>query len=194
MDIGFSQISGVIMEGNQKGLGKPVEPRPFFSPAIIGTTNDVQLFLKLPNSVHVNQWGVVFREDFFDTSGRVKRGRFYSVSDSNPMNWIIGMGSGTEAPFQTFNSLSLSKFPTRKLSELRVFLGTTDMFSEWRVSALEYINTTEILVTLKSKSSGNMLPDIDLLAIPSHRDQISEIFEKYSEIEDSNDLRCWRIS
>jgi hypothetical protein len=179
MDIGFDTVSGVIREGNQKGLGRILDPRPFFTSSVIGTTKDSNLYKKLPNSPFVNNWSVVFREDFLDSTGRVRRGRFYYASDTRPMNWVVGLSSGAEQPFETFHSLTLSGLPSPKPSELRILLGTQDIFSEWRATGLEYINTSEILVTMRAKLFGHLIPDINLTAIPQrYRSHISELCEK----------------
>lgn len=114
----------------------------------------------------------VFREDSFDATTRIRRGRFYqstgridnTIVQPHPMYGYYGASGPERATGHKERTVhhfeSLEKVPTWKL----VAIGKEN--SIWRILEAAYISTGEWLVTLKARSTLGILPELDVDKIP----------------------------
>ncbi|MHB1285589.1 MAG: hypothetical protein ACYCYP_03340 [Leptospirales bacterium] len=114
----------------------------------------------------------VFREDSFDATTRIRRGRFYKstgkidniIVQPHPMYGYHGASGPERATGHKERTVhhfeSLEKLPKWKL----VAIGTEN--SIWRILEAAYISTGEWLVTLKARSALGILPELDVDKIP----------------------------
>lgn len=124
---------------------------------------------------------LVFREDSFDAATRIRRGRFYALSqESQPAQLMCvaphptwgelgGRRISADSPWVErrcfkyeqiqFNPLTHPDWKTRPIA-----IGASE--SAWRLIASERISTGEWLVTLKARHALGVLPEIDQAKIP----------------------------
>ncbi|MHB8345985.1 MAG: hypothetical protein ACYDHM_02180 [Acidiferrobacterales bacterium] len=107
----------------------------------------------------------VFREDSFDATTRIRRGRFYESNGTMQGERVLphlvhpGAAPGLpQVPLRHFTSIPQK--PSAKL----VAIGAED--SLWRILDAERISTGEWLVTLKARGALGILPEWDAEAIP----------------------------
>lgn len=107
----------------------------------------------------------VFREDSFDATTRIRRGRFYESNGTMQGERVLphlvhpGAAPGLpEVPLRHF--WSIPQRPSAKL----VAIGAED--SVWRLLDAERTSTGEWLVTLKARGALGILPEWDANAIP----------------------------
>ena len=155
-------------------------PRPVISLAVI----DIQKYNKdeieaaLRNSVESPNYSsmvkyLVFREDSFDATTRIRRGRFYQPSKGNPYqnpeyycNFNLVKN---KLPLYTYDPFY--EFSIKQLTAI----GSVD--SIWRVVSIDRISTGEFLITLKSRNTFGVIPEIDEEKIPEtcRKEIISEL-------------------
>ena len=123
---------------------------------------------------------LLFREDTFDATTRLRRGRIYERSgDSQPCQWYVKPHAGTV--HEHSHGQTSGTFP-RHLHGFRAFgaaralrtgaqpsvlaFGSRVAFSLWRVVDIERTITGEDLVTLRARSSLGLLPELRESAVP----------------------------
>ena len=117
--------------------------------------------------ISLNELGsTIFREDSFDATTRIRRGRFYECADKieAQSTWphVMTHNPAMGLPLAPLHHFMASKDkPTAKL----VVLGERD--SVWRILGAERISTGEWLVTLKARGGAGLLPEVDADAIPA---------------------------
>ena len=101
----------------------------------------------------------IFREDSFDATTRIRRGRFYQCTGRiEPIRVrFYDTGEATAVLHQFF---AYTPNPAFKL----VAIGVEDSF--WRILNAERISTGEWLVTLKARGGVGLLPEVDDDKIP----------------------------
>ncbi len=101
----------------------------------------------------------IFREDSFDATTRIRRGRFYK-SNGNINNTRVRFRDGAEATAYVHHFFMYGHRPDAKL----VAIGVED--SLWRILGSERITTGKWLVTLKARGGAGLLPEVNADAIP----------------------------
>ncbi|MHB8348668.1 MAG: hypothetical protein ACYDHM_16330, partial [Acidiferrobacterales bacterium] len=110
----------------------------------------------------------VFREDSFDATTRIRRGRFYESSGTmqgeRVLPHLVHPGAAPGLPEVSLRHfMSIPQKPSAKL----VAIGAED--SVWRILDAERISTGEWLVTLKARGAMGVLPELDVGKIPEDR-------------------------
>ncbi len=163
--IGIDSNSWLVYEG-QSRCGHGLWPPPVLSVATpVQDETDYQL---VPDLALQYEAKLLFREDSFDPVTRVRRGRLYAASSQQPQQWnirpnfFVRMSAWEQVNLYTFESHRLRDDRRESL----LALGTQSAFTIWRIVSAEQILTGEDLVTLKSRTSLGILPELDLSAIP----------------------------
>lgn len=107
----------------------------------------------------------VFREDSFDATTRIRRGRFYesngTMQGERVLPHLVHPGAAPGLPEVSLRHFwSIPQRPSAKL----VAIGAED--SVWRILDAERISTGEWLVTLKARGALGILPEVDANKIP----------------------------
>lgn len=174
INIGIDKNQGLVYEVNGN-YGRPVWPTPVITPAkFIFPSNE-----KLEAETSSNVFGYRFREDSFEPTTRIRRGRFYHAGDSQPKQMKV-----SPHPAMPLESIARDihvvnkeletyygnpiwyKFIKDKEEPPLVILGMDDRFTIWTIINIEAISTGEDLVTLKARSSFGILPHIEKEKIP----------------------------
>jgi hypothetical protein len=153
--------TGDYYEGNFTFL-RPIYPRPNVSPA------------RLLDVVIAGE--IVFREDSYDPTTRIRRGRFYRQSHKTAQiqssrvhhvpyprpNEIDGGSIGGIFEFQSTyeqnNELNSALIQSR---DYHVLIGQSPAETRWRVVDAESLNDGTTLFTLKSLSTFGLLPVLE---------------------------------
>lgn len=189
MYLGIDTQTGLIYEGsNNPDL--PAIPLPTVTQAkLIEKPED---WNSLPDGLTSDAFEWIFREDSFDASTRVRRGRLYqSFGTSQPSNhqvsrhpydpFIHSSNVGIRIP-KSLNAYTscfelLSK--PRKGMGATLALGGSMGSSAWRIIQTEVLASRAVMVTLKSQSSYDILPEIDTQKIDeAFRPQIVQSIER----------------
>lgn len=153
--------TGDYYEGNFAFL-RPIYPRPNVSPA------------RLSNAVIPGE--IVFREDSYDPTTRIRRGRFYRQSHKTaqipsglvhhmpyprPVEIVGGSGGPVfefQSTYEQNNELNSALIQSR---DYDVLIGQSPAETRWRVIDAESLNDGTTLFTLKSLSTFGLLPALD---------------------------------
>lgn len=192
--LGIDTNSKLIYEGGSMAGASAVWPSPVVTPANFGLSGDAEFKIAKPSSSVVP--GFLFREDSYDPSIRIRRGRFYKAQNTQPWHdWEIiltppvhaypneridGRPGLAKKDAFTFQSYSVS-MEIRKAEgkQLLVLLGTGDAVTPWTVVNIETIHTGEELVTLKARQSLGALPEMDWNKVPEEsRGKIREELDR----------------
>lgn len=179
-----------VYEGNARLLNA-VYPKPNLSPVVADpvTQGVVGIF------AHVNSsFPPLFREDSFDPTTRIRRGRFYVPGSPNKSQWPSNQVNHT--PYsQPLLGMPLT-YEMDAYDPLRpegpgvksvVFLGGVNYATAWRIIAAERLFNGETLFTLKSTNTLGTLPDIIEDALPAdRRKQIVAGLEKVADVAHSH--------
>jgi hypothetical protein len=130
----------------------------------------------------------LFREDSFDPTVRLRRGRFYMLDTQNAEYRVDRVAHGPYAvPRMSLDPiLGMDRYrpwqPHEPLSDPDqpyLMLGDAAAQSAWRILDKERLFNSETLVTLKMVNPLAVLPELRLHAIPAdRRDQIASAREK----------------
>lgn len=174
--------------------GHAIWPSPVISLAtVIKSPEDWQ---RLPRSDDLGAASLVFREDFFDPVTRIRRGRFYVGPNQQPHEWHVQQHPAfVDEVAPKDNQGYLRKFlygflPWSAFANPRgvqegslIAIGVSDAYSLWRLIDIERISTREDLVTLRSRSTFGIVPEIDESALPpTGREKILETISKAVDI------------
>ncbi|WP_287988106.1 hypothetical protein, partial [Acidiphilium sp.] len=148
--------TGDYFEGNRAFM-RAIHPRPLVSQ------------VEIPDQ---RGFTIVFREDSYDPTTRIRRGRFYQGVQSfvlttrqlefapypQPAMYLASDGSGAvEFQFAAEQSTQLAE----RLGDLRGYeirIGRHPAQTEWRIIDREGLSDGGILYTLRSRSSFGLLP------------------------------------
>jgi hypothetical protein len=132
----------------------------------------------------------LFREDSFDPTTRIRRGRFYTPGSPSKKPWPserinhypyaqpVG-GRPALYDVDVYDSLQ----PQSPVHKSVVFLGGVNNRTAWHVVDAERLFNGETLFTLKSANTLGVLPEIIENALPAERrDQIREGFTKVADV------------
>lgn len=159
MTLAFALRRGIAYEGDGSFF-RAVHPIPVITRAT---------FEGLPSVSDVYGWPyAIFREDSFDPSTRVRRGRLYCRDSPStttlpeaqvhnyPFGPHIGAGAGwtSDCSYRPFRGGQSDL----KLDGRQIDLGDPPRVSQWRVVTVEQISTGETLLTLRAMSTLGQLP------------------------------------
>lgn len=189
INIGIDKDQGLVYEGDSD-LGRPVWPAPVITPAKFVLSGEE---IKAEDSSHI--FGYRFREDSFEAISRIRRGRFYCADQSQPRQWRVTRHPsmpfdyitpdvhGFNKRLETFYGSSIwHKYIKDQKILPQVLLGVDDRFTIWSIVNIEAISTGEDLVTLKSRNSFGILPQLKSSEIhEAYKAKINETLERFSD-------------
>ena len=118
---------------------------------------------------------LLFREDSFDPTTRIRRGRLYCLGkpshqyDAERVNHYPNVhGQPPSYDMKTYCPLQ-SAYPASKSRKPLIFLGNAGYKTAWHIIGAERLFNSETLFTLKSANTLGMLPDLDEDALPIER-------------------------
>jgi hypothetical protein len=174
-----------VYEGNAYFLNA-VYPRPSLSGVVVDsvTQTGAEIF------AHVNpSSSPLSREDSFDPTTRIRRGRFYIPESPNIRQWPANQvkhypyaqpttGTPLQYDMEAYGPLQ----PERPGVKSVVFLGGVNYATAWHIIAAERLFNAETLFTLKSTNTLGTLPDIIENALPA--DRRKHILEGLAKVAD----------
>jgi HEPN domain-containing protein len=183
MYLGIAESTELVFEGNGTYGARVVWPSPLLMPANFSSITEPKIFPAMIESSGISTY--LFREDSFDPVTKIRRGRFYKKSPSQPGNWTVMVAPPLaanaivqEQRAYTFLSCSPSDIPITPSSvQHLVTLGAEDTFSVWMILSKELVHTKEIVVTLKARQSFGALPEIDWGRLPDKSGLVKEKLE-----------------
>ncbi len=168
MYLGIEQHTGMIYEG-VGGPDIPAIPMPSVSRAkIIQYPADWQ---SLPGPS--DAFGLIFREDSFDATSRMRRGRLYQKRDgTQPEQHTVsahpydrglppGFEKATRKSMFVYSSCTDVLHQPNQGQGLVLALGSSHGASAWRVVQTEALYNGAVMVTLKALSAYGILPDLN---------------------------------
>lgn len=176
INIGIEKYQGLVYEidGDR---GRPVWPTPVITTAKFRYSSDGTLQAESA----CNVFGYRFREDSYDPIARIRRGRFYCADGSSQPKGCV-VSPHPAVPIESTardihvhpKSLEVfygqpiwHKYISGKRELPLVLLGVDERFTIWTIIDVEAIMTGEDLVTLKSRSSFGILPQIIEAEVPA---------------------------
>jgi hypothetical protein len=174
IDVQFGTIYGDVGNFYREIVPLPIVCEAVLDPTLPVTLSSDFMFVKC-----------VFREDHFDSTARLRRGRLYLSSGSQPSR--CGVLPRTREDYEhsprprdmfTFEQYQLA---THLDHPTFVVLGSSE--SLWRVLGRpERISTGEFLFTLKARGTFGILPEVDVTLIPEQgRKKVLETVETLTE-------------
>lgn len=133
----------------------------------------------------------IFREDFFDPTTRIRRGRFYVPCDPDRKQWqddrvnyypyphSAGESSPWFKAYQSFIPNTQIKVSKRPIMSL----GDSTYRTVWNIIDGERLFNGETLFTLKSSNTMGVLPDLNESALP--REKRVDILESIEKVADA---------
>lgn len=171
-NIGIDTSEGLVYELD--GLrGHPVWPIPVITRAkFVYPSQD-----PIEADTTMNISGYRFREDSFEPTSRIRRGRFYRWESSqncivanHPARSLESAAPDVHARSKQCNiihgELIWQNFLKGKREKPLVLLGVDERFTVWSIVNIEAISTGEDLVTLKGSNSFGLLPSLNEDKVP----------------------------
>ena len=168
MYLGIEQSTGLIYEGTGSP-DIPVIPMPSVVHAKIIQRSEDWKSLPSPSEV----FGLVFREDSFDSVSRTRRGRLYQKKDgAQPEQHTVsahpydrgllpGFDKATRKNMFVYMSCIDILHKPNQGQGLKLALGSSHGASAWRIVQTEAIYSGAVMVTLKALSVYGILPELD---------------------------------
>lgn len=198
--LGIDQDTSLFYEGSASCYGHAIWPSPFVSIAChIGLLAD---WARPSQQSTLATATMVFREDSFDPVARMRRGRLYKRRDGvNPSAWHVQqhpayatsghsiLRNEMATPLDTYGFLPiqlLSFTPWHVPEELLAVrhnavltLGSGFRCTAHSVLDIEYLATGEELITVRTRASLGVMPELIQVLIPEElRDLVLEQYEK----------------
>lgn len=133
----------------------------------------------------------IFREDSFDPTTRIRRGRFYVPNNPTRADWQAawvnnypyGPPVGDQPRFYSCEAYtSFQGHPRPDPKKSLVLLGDLGQETAWRVVGAERLYNHEILITLRAVDTLGILPELNFAAIPAERrTDIQQAMEKVAD-------------
>lgn len=174
-----------VYEGNLNFLNA-VYPMPSLSAVVIDHLAEPALgVLGNPHPAT----SLLFREDSFDPTTRVRRGRFYVADSPSIREWQSPRvnhypyaqpiaGRPLSFPMNAYRSIHTSHPPRKPL----IFLGSAVYATAWHILAAERLFNDETLFILKAANALGTLPDIAENSLPAAwRSQIMREGDKVAD-------------
>jgi hypothetical protein len=183
MILAIFQNEGVY-EGNENLLNA-VYPMPSLSTVVVG-----QITREFFRNLYPTE-PLLFREDSFDPTTRIRRGRFYCLNKpvhpyaaGSVNHYPYALPGGGQQPsydMKTYRS-SQPANPAPASMRLLILLGDASYNTAWHVIGAERLFNGETLFTLKSATTLGTLLDLAEDALPTEgRNQILDGFEKVAD-------------
>lgn len=162
----LAEHDGVFYEGNNSQLWV-INPAPVispakFEPALSPVQNSGVLFST-----------IYFREDYFDSTTRIRRGRFYGVdATGHSREWDQNKISSWPRPplpralqglaqmHMVYRRIKIDLTRKTILIDTIVSLGNGNYKSDWRIIDVEQTTNDELLFTIKSAFPFGVLPTL----------------------------------
>jgi hypothetical protein len=169
MYLGIEHQTGLIYEGTGNP-DLPSLPLPTIARAKLIEHPDDWNSLPSPSEA----FGLVFREDSFDSVSRTRRGRLYQKREGTQPSQQLVSGHPYDRSlipgYERANSKSLFVYMSctdilRKPNQgqgLILALGSSGGASAWRILQTELLYSGAVMVTLKALSAYGILPQIDV--------------------------------
>ena len=194
MNIGIEKYSNLVYEGTSN-YGHPVWPSPILLQVVVASEEDETF--KAAQVANFTADSLLFREETYNSSSRVRRGRLYKAGNVIPAQWEVYPHpalayEGKEAEkrngtmsksIYAFSSLRLKQYLKDKQLTRPIFiLGAGDGFTIWTLVSIETSATGEEVVALRARKSIGALPHLD-------REQIlasdgKSVIEKVEKLEE----------
>lgn len=173
MNIGIEYHTSLIYEASTT-YGYPVVPQPRLVQVAVCSVDAKVYAPSKPGDIGPNI--ILFREDTFNTSSRVRRGRLYKAGSSQPHLWHVHphplipieeekavQNDGTiPKTVNAFNSFRLRSYLKEKKIDDPIFLlGTETGFTIWALIDIETSVFGEEVVALKARKSIGALPKVN---------------------------------
>ncbi len=170
----------LVYESNTSRYAHALWPSPVVTPAKI--TYDLEGKLSGESSGASPSQSLKFREDYYDPTARIRRGRFYSGDvGSQPQEWHVQPHPARPLELAKSDKLGIRKrvyvyqsipffshYMKNQKEQPLVLLGIDDRFTIWTVIDVEGIAHGEDLVTLKARSTRSVIPEIDQDKVPEN--------------------------
>ena len=155
--LGVEIGTGVVYEPGAGG-SREVWPAPVVSVGVFIAAGQ-SASITMPDLSIAGPEVCIFREDSFDATTRIRRGRFYQCA-GRPQATRVRFYDTGEATARLHHFFAHTPNPALKL----VAIGVED--SLWRILNAERISTGEWLVTLKARGGAGLLPEVDADKVP----------------------------
>lgn len=188
--LGIEFDSHLVYEGSYSLWGHAIWPAPFISIATyIGPHIDRN---KPLSDDALTSAAMLFREDSFDPVARIRRGRLYTRwADVQPATWHVqrhpayaSVSGGTDVrgflvkQLYSFQPWSAPDQLLAKRREAVLVLGSGPRVAAYTVLDIERLITGEDLITVRTRASLGILPEIEPLAKNEHVALAMEHYEK----------------
>ncbi len=194
MNIGIEKHSSLVYEG-VSNYGHPVWPSPILLQVVVASEDDKTF--TAAQIANLTADSLLFREETYNSSSRVRRGRLYKSGNVIPEQWEVyphpalayeGQGAAKtngaiSKSIYAFSSLRLKQYLKDKQLARPVFLlGAGDGFTIWTLVSIETSATGEEVVALRARKSIGALPQLDREKILAADGQ--SVIEKIEKLEE----------
>lgn len=190
MILAIHHSSSIVFEGVNERFSA-IDPQPHLSEVFSCSIKEG----KPEFSQITPNFRTLFREDSFDPTSRIRRGRIYEHYSAYPHNQIYAdfgrfpspftpssAGQKHNNEFEFYTNYSHNNLVNMKRISV-IFLGGGDFITPWRIVDMELLFTRETLFTLKSMSTLGTLPElIEEKLPPEKKKEIQEGFEKVVDV------------
>tara|TARA_R100001143_G_C3359743_1_gene134731 strand:- start:5637 stop:6533 length:897 start_codon:yes stop_codon:yes gene_type:complete len=194
MNIGIDENSKLVYEGVST-YGHPLWPSPVLLQVGITSEENPVFSAEKYNNFPPNS--LIFREESYDSSSRVRRGRLYKAGNSQPTDWnvyphpavfreqqtAVNNGGTIQKWLFTFYSLRLHIYlRDNNIRHPLFILGAENGFTIWTLINIETSATGDELIALKARKSIGALPHLDREKIQAADAQV--VIELIETLED----------
>ena len=199
MILAICNITGVVLEAPQNpSMYTAIEPQPYLSKISVNGSTRVN-----KNCDADSENYFTFREDSFDPTTRIRRGRIYKKFQKDicskiyvnfgkfawpfgyveiPGGYIKNSGHVDDKSFSFYRNTE-DDFTKKYSINSVIILGDINFSTAWRVVSIEKILTDEMLFTLKAIGALGTLPELIDKKLPEEkRTEIREGFEKVVDV------------
>lgn len=177
MNIGIERDHNLIYEATTRH-GYPVWPSPVLFQVVIASEEDDVFTGAKVNYLGPNS--LLFREETYNSSSRVRRGRLYQAGGAQPTEWFVyphpAMANELHSPefsdgtirktIFEFSSLQLRPYLQRNNLHRPIFvLGAENGFTIWTLVDTETTATGDEIIVLRARKSVGALPHLNREAI-----------------------------
>ena len=193
MNVGLDKDTGLLYEA-QSTRGHPLWPAPLVFQTVVTSDTDEVFNAARHGDLAPNSF--LFREDTYNSSSRIRKGRLYQAQGSPNQDWICyphpalnedkkaDMNGGTLTKWLiVFKSFRLWPYLKRENIEKPIFLiGSEGGFTIWTLVNIETTATGDELIIIRARKSIGALPNLkkDLILKVDGKDAIDYI-EKLEE-------------
>lgn len=194
MNIGIETNTKLIYEASSQ-YGHPIWPSPVMLQVVIASEDDKEYTAAKLGDLAPHS--IVFREETYNSSSRVRRGRLYQAGSFQPVEWHVyshpaianevgkadANGGALRKRVFAFSSFRLNPYLKQINLHRPVFiLGAEDGFTIWTLVNTETSATGEEMVVLRARKSVGALPHLNtrnILDADGH--SVIELIEKLEE-------------